>query len=140
MTDTSGNAERDIAAYIEFAGLGTRGSTIFVNDKPTSPDAIICVFGYAGSPPERTHDTSGNDRPSVQVWVRGAANGSGAARTLLDKIYNLLDGVTNTSINGGFYVGIDAIQSGPTYMGKDDTTTPGRPEYVMNFACLRRRP
>ena len=31
--------------------------------------------GYAGQAPERTHDTSGNAKPGVQVWVQGAADG-----------------------------------------------------------------
>ena len=73
-------AETDIATYLASQGFGTLGSTIFVNDRPASPDALISVFGYAGQAPERTHDTSGNAKPGVQVWVRGAVDGAGTAR------------------------------------------------------------
>ena len=63
-------AEAAIAAYLQTGEFGTVGSTIFVDTKPATPDAVISVFGYAGSPGEHTHDTSGNARPGIQVWVR----------------------------------------------------------------------
>ncbi len=44
--------------------------------------------------------------------------------------------MTNTTINGTFYVGINGIQSGATPMGKDEVN---RPEYVWNFTCTVRR-
>ena len=129
-------AETDIATYLASQGFGTLGSTIFVNDRPASPDALISVFGYPGQAPERPHDTSGNAKPGVQVWVRGAVDGAGTARARIESIFAALDGITNTTINGTFYVGINGIQSGVTPMGKDEVN---RPEYVWNFTCTVRR-
>ena len=129
-------AESDFAYYLEQQGRGTRGTNIFINTKPAAPDALVAVFGYAGGAPERTHDTSGNSRPSVQVWVRGDVNDPDPARTLIESIFNDFDGLTNTTINGSFYVGIDGIQSGATNLGKDELN---RPEFSWNFTCLKRR-
>lgn len=127
-------AESDIAAYLATGGFGTVGTSIFVNTIPPTPDNCISVSGYAGGPPERTHDTSGNDNPSVQVRVRNTS--AGTARTNVEQVYNYLDGVSNTTIGSTFYLGISAINSGPIPMGKDEN---GRTEFTWNFAVKRRR-
>ena len=137
-------AEADIAAYIASKGRGTLPAigppvvvgTIFTNNKPSNPDAVICVFGYAGLPPDWTN-TNKYDRPSVQVLVRGAKNGAGAARTLIENIYKDLDGLTSITLSGTFYQRIEATQSGPTMLSQDDGN--GRTEFVMNFYTSKTR-
>lgn len=126
-------AETDIAARLAAKGLGTVGTNIFVNTKPSTPDNLIAVFGYAGQPLERTHDTSGNDHPGIQVWVRNTS--AGTARTNIEKVYNNLDGITNTTLTSTFYLGIWANQS-PEPMGQDEN---GRTEFVVNFSTTKRR-
>ncbi len=125
--------EACVAAYLASAGLGALGTSIFVNVKPATPDNLISVFGYAGSPPERTHDTSGNARPGIQVWVRDTSAGTG--RTRIESIFNLLDGIANTSLSGTFFQEIAANQS-PIPMGADAN---GRYEYSLNFSTIVRR-
>jgi hypothetical protein len=127
-------AESDIAAYLATGGFGTVGTSIFVNTMPATPDNCIAVSVYAGSPPERTHDSSGNDNPSVQVRVRNTS--AGTARTKVEQIYNYLDGISNTTIGSTFYLGIFAINSGAIPMGKDEN---GRQEYTWNFSVKRKR-
>lgn len=127
-------AEADIAAYLATGGFGTVATNIFVNDMPATPDNCIAVSIYAGISPERTHDTSGNDRPSIQIRVRNTS--AGTARTKVEQIYNYLDGITNTTIGSTFFLGIDAINSGPVPMGKDGN---GRTEYAWNFQTIKRR-
>jgi hypothetical protein len=127
-------AESDIANYLATGGFGTVGTTIFLNTMPATPDACIAVSVYAGGPVERTHDSSGNDNPSVQIRVRNAS--AGTARTKVEQIYNYLDGVSNTTIGSTFYLGIFAINSGAIPMGKDEN---GRQEYTWNFAVKRKR-
>jgi len=126
--------EADIAAYLATKGYGTVGSTIFVNFLPPTPDNCIIVSGYAGGAPMRTHDTSGNEAPSVQIRVRNTSTAT--ARSKIQQIYNTLDGITNTTLSSTFYLGIESINSGPIPMGKDEN---GRQEYSWNFSCLRRR-
>ena len=136
-------AESDIAVYLVAKGRGTLPAagppvvvgTIFVNEKPASPDAVICIFGYAGLAPEWTN-TNKYDKPSVQVLVRGGKNAAGAARTLIETLYKDLDGVTNTTINGTYYQRIEAATSGPSPLGKDEL---GRMEYVWNFYTSKTR-
>ena len=125
--------EACIAAYLASNGLGTTGSTIFVNTRPATPDNIISVFGYAGSPPERTHDTSGNSRPGIQVWVRDTSAGTG--RTRIESVFNMLDGITNTTLSGTFFLAVQANQS-PIPMGDDEN---GRKQFVVNFSTIVRR-
>jgi hypothetical protein len=55
---------------------------------------------------------------------------------LIENIYKDLDGVTNTTINGTYYQRIEAAQSGPNPMGKDEL---GRTEYVWNFYTSKTR-
>jgi hypothetical protein len=127
--------EATIAAYLASGGFGTLGSDIFYNQKPATPDALICVFGYAGQAPERTHDDSGNSRPGIQVWVRGTAGTAATTRTKIENIFNYLDGVSNTTISSTFFLSIRANQS-PEPMGTDEN---GRPEFAVNFSTIIRR-
>ena len=126
-------AESDIAAYLATLGLGTVGTSIFVNIKPATPDNLIAVFVYAGQAPERTHDTSGNARPGIQVWVRNTS--AGTCRSKIETVFNCLDGITNTTLTGTFFEGIMANQS-PEPMGQDEN---GRSEFVVNFSTIIRR-
>ena len=127
-------AESDIAAYLATGGFGTVGTSILVNTMPATPDNCIAVSIYAGMAPERTHDGSGNSRPSIQVRVRNTS--AGTARTKVEQIYNYLDGTTNKTIGSTFFLGITAINSGPVPMGKDEN---GRTEYAWNFQTIISR-
>jgi hypothetical protein len=126
-------AEVAIAAHLAAQGFGTVGTSIFTNYKPATPDNVMCVFGYAGSPPERTHDTSGNAHPGIQVWVRDTSAATG--RTRIESVFNLLDGMKNTTISSVFIVGMHAVQN-PIPMGRDEN---GRTEYSLNFQTTVRR-
>lgn len=126
-------AEGDFATYLASGGFGTAGTDIFVNTLPATPDNCISVTGYAGMAPERTHDTSGNARPSVQVRVRNTS--AGTARTKIGQIFDYLDGISNTTLTGHFYLSIAALQS-PESMGTDEN---GRHEWVCNFSTIQRR-
>lgn len=115
-------------------GTGTNyGSTIYVDYKPPTPDNVICVFGYAGRAPDWTHDSRGHGRPGVQVWVRHTSAATG--RTLIEEIFNELDGITNTTLSDVYYEGIFANQH-PEPMGRDEN---GRAEFAVNFSVMYRR-
>jgi hypothetical protein len=124
--------EAAVAAYLVSTGLGT-STTVFTNYKPPSPDNVYCVFGYAGSPPDRTHDGSGNAHPGIQVWVRDTS--AATARTRIESVFNLLDGIANVTMSSVFILGMDAVSS-PIPMGRDENN---RVEYSLNFATTVRR-
>jgi hypothetical protein len=127
--------EADIAAYLASKGRGTVGTTIFTNTLPSSPDAVIAIFAYAGQAPERM-SCGVLDKPSFQVRVRGAKNGAGAARALIETIFKDLDGLSNITLSGTAYQSITSPQSGPAPMGEDEN---GRTEYVWNFYTSKSR-
>ncbi len=112
---------------------GTLGTNIFVNTKPATPDNLISVFGYAGRAPSVVHDCDGEGRPGVQVWVRNTS--AATARSTIESIFGELDGLTNITINGTYYLGIFANQH-PEPMGKDEN---GRSEFSVNFSVIYRR-
>ena len=126
-------AEVAIAAHLAAWGLGTVGTSIFSNYKPATPDNVLCVFGYAGSPPDRTHDTSGNAHPGIQVWIRDTSAATG--RTRIESVFNLLDGSGNFTASSVYFVELNAVQS-PIPMGRDEN---GRTEYSLNFQTTVRR-
>jgi hypothetical protein len=112
---------------------GTIGTDIFVDYKPADPDNVVCVFGYAGQTPRHTHDSEGEGRPGIQIWVRNKS--AAAGRDLIEKIFTDLDGLANITINGMYYLGIFANQH-PELMGKDEN---GRSEFSVNFSVINRR-
>lgn len=112
---------------------GTLGTNIFVDTKPATPDNLISVFGYAGRAPRQTHSCDGEGLPGVQVWVRNTSAATG--RSTIENIFNELDGLTNVTINGTYYLGIFANQH-PEPMGKDEN---GRSEFSVNFSVIYRR-
>ena len=125
--------ESAISAYLASCGFGTVGTSIFTNVKPATPDNLVSVFGYAGSAPDWSHDTSGNRHPGIQVWVRNT--NAATARTNTENIYNLLDGITNTTLSGNYFEGI-FVNGDPIPMGKDEN---GRTEFSLNFSTTIRR-
>lgn len=125
--------ETDILNLLIARGLATTGSA-YVNWFPPNPDDVVSVFAYAGGAVERTHDSSGNANPSIQVRVRSAS--ATTARLKIQNIFNHLDGITNTTIGGSFVLRIEALNSGPIPLGRDENN---RTEYTWNFSVLLRR-
>lgn len=125
--------ETDIANRLIAKGLATSGQC-YVNWYPANPDDIVSLFVYQGGPIERTHDSSGNANPFLQVRVRSKS--ATTAREKIQKILNNLDGLTNTTVGASFILNISAIGSGPTMIGRDGND---RTEYTMNFDILVRR-
>jgi hypothetical protein len=125
----------DIAIYLAGLGRGTVGTTIFVNRKPSMPDAIICITDYAGQSPDRTN-TNTYDKPAVQVLVRGARDAAATACNLAETLRTDLDCLSDIVLTSTYYQFIEGQQSVPTPMGQDEN---GRPEYVCNFYIIKTR-
>jgi hypothetical protein len=126
-------AEAAIAAHLAASGLGTVGTSIFTNYKPPNPDNLLVVNGYAGSPPDRTHDGSGNSHPGIQVWCRDTS--AATCRTRIESVFNLLDGSGNFTVSGVYFLELNAVSS-PVPLGKDEN---GRTEFSQNFQTTVRR-
>jgi hypothetical protein len=99
----------EIATHLATGGIGTVDMDLFVAFMPDSPTSCVCLYEYAGSPPDWTQDGKKHMNPGLQVVARGTVHAT--ARAKLQAIEDLIDGVVNTTIGTSFYVGIWAAQS-----------------------------
>jgi hypothetical protein len=91
--------EEEIARLIFDAGLGAVGSSLFIGSAavlPTIAGPFISIIRTSGYGPLETHNSDKYQRPSCQVVVR--ALGYVVARTRAVAIWQVLDGVRNTTI------------------------------------------
>lgn len=122
----------DIAAYLQTKGLGTVGTDIFKGKRPSSPDACLALYQYAGEVPELISGTT-YEYPGLQVWSR--ATNQVDALTKLDAVIDELHGLSEYSTTYARYLLVQARQS-PATMGEDEN---GRIEYVVNFRVSMTR-
>jgi len=120
----------DIGNYLEQNGIGVLGTDIFLGQLPASPDNVVALFEYAGYPPWLKLSC---ERPGLQVRVRSTHYTTG--RTKIEKVTQVLHGVTEQTINGVRYVIIQAEQS-PFPLGRDEN---GRIEWAVNFTVMKER-
>jgi hypothetical protein len=114
-------ATRDeIADFLEDAGVGTVGTTIFKGQMPATPDACIAVIETAGREPQHTFGSNGIaiEYPRVQVRFRGAAQDYATPAALAQTAYAAMAAVANQSLDGTLYHSIDPIQP-PFLLEKD---------------------
>jgi hypothetical protein len=124
-----------LAQRLEQEGLGfyqpyVAGGTIYVNDKPPTPDAVIVLAETGGLPDLDTFD-AGNERPTVQVLVRQARDAY-TAPALIQNIYDALHRYSGTLPDGTIVTEARAIQP-PFSLGEDAN---GRAEYVFNLQLI----
>lgn len=121
-----------IGLYLQAAAVGTVGTDLFKGQMPDVPEVAACIYEYAGSPPEQAHNARQSVRPGLQVVVRNSDYE--AARAKIETIFNLLDRVTNTDVQGLDVIKIEAVQS-PFPLGIDDN---GRYRLAVNFQVEHR--
>jgi predicted sugar kinase len=114
-------ATRDeIADFLEDAGVGTVGTTIFKGQMPGTPDACVAVIETPGREPVHTFGSAGIaiEYPRVQIRCRGAASDYATPAAQAQTAYVALAAVANESIDGTLYHSIDPLQS-PFLIEKD---------------------
>jgi hypothetical protein len=122
----------DIAARLVAAGVGTKGSNIFLGSNAVIPDGagpFLTVTETGGMAPTRIQNkaSAATQRPTAQVAVRAATYPP--ARTMATAAYAALDGIYNTTLGSTFYQVVRARQE-PTDIGLDGV---GRPVIVFNI-------
>lgn len=115
------------------ASVGTFASTtgwnISVGKFPTSPDtSIVCneTGGLSPYPHLRLNF------PSVQVMVRGPANGYVAASEKIRAVVDALLGIPSQSLNGDEWQGIRQMGD-VSFIGYDESN---RPLFTSNFSII----
>jgi hypothetical protein len=107
--------------------LITTETNEFIGDLPETPDNLMAIFGTGGFNPIFTQDKDIIERNTFMITIRDTSYASGYARCVAIK--NILNGVTNTTVNGNFY--IEIFQVGDiNSLGRD---TKARMQFTMNF-------
>ena len=122
----------DVKDLLVDASIGlTFATDLFCFTMPETPDACVCVRGGIGDDPD--HTDLKYSRPGVQVIVRGTKGGDRDAWSTAEDIKDVLDGMSNETINSARYICIwmtgDVLEAGP-----DET---GRPLLSLNFRVHR---
>lgn len=121
----------DIKDILEAAGIGTYGTDLFVSTIPERPDAAVGIIDTAGLSPLPVDYIY--DRPSVQIIVRGTANGYLAAYSKAESIKRALHALYNETWNGTRYIVILA-ETDILWIGPDERN---RPQFSLNFSINR---
>ena len=120
----------DIGTWLASGGYvgGSTGWTFGAEHRPSTPDKVVCAFGFAGGRPATR---PGPDRPGLQIQVRGEEYGFSAADAKIAAIREAIDavGVWPQTINSTSYRFIRANGS-QFSLGLDDNR---RPILAANF-------
>lgn len=122
----------EIVHYLELNGIGTRAVDLFFGEMPPMPDSAVCVYEYAGRPPEFDMNGLAMRSPGLQLVVRDKIYKS--ARDRIESVVHALSGKTDLVIDGIRYYSIAAIQE-PFPIQQDDN---GRNRLVVNFEVARQ--
>lgn len=114
--------------------LRTGAIPLYLGEAPDSPDACLVLFEYPGEPPVMGYTARLLDLPYVQVMARGAAHEYRETRLAVQRAYDALSRIANTSINGTSYLQLVAIQSGPELVGYDEKR---RPTLTFNVKVMK---
>ena len=120
----------DVATALQTAGVGTKGTDIFQGEKPATPDNLVALFEYGGSPPPLTFTGTKLEEPGLNVWIRNKVYPAG--REKAQAVFDALHGNRIAATTGRILL-MKANQS-PEGMGKDES---GRHEWVINFTVIK---
>lgn len=122
----------DIRAKLIAVAVGTT-TNIFIAEMPDTSDACICLYEYAGSPSDLTHDKQEVEHPGLQAKVRDPSYATGRAK--IESVITALNMLSNVTLTATKYLFIRANQS-PQCLGRDASR---RWEWVVNFTISKER-
>ena len=126
----SNSPSSDICQLIEDGNEGTRGTNLFTGLMPDSPDACVAVYNRGGDAPETTNKIK---NPQIRINVRGRLPDYESTWNWANRIFELLDGMTNATVGGSRYIQIRA--RGDIYDKNRDQN--GRIIFELNFRVMR---
>jgi hypothetical protein len=121
----------DLGLYLQTAGLGTLGTTLFLGGFPldapniTTQDAITALVETPGFPPVYIHDVvpPSREQPVVQILTRGSPYDYAGARSWAQDIFLALGSLHNQELSGTLYLSCLPLQS-PFHLREDDFARP----------------
>lgn len=125
-------------AALTFDATGATGN-VFVEWMPSTPDLAIAVMTQPG---QSSLSKMPDDRPGVQVLVRGTRNnprdGYDLARSIFGELAGLdLVTLDDAGVDEVFLIGCSPLQSEPVSIGQDANE---RFEWSLNFTCHTYNP
>lgn len=132
----------EIGTYLAGStAIGALGTDVFLNALPESTRVVVGVLEAPGQPPEFVLGSTppAYSRASIDVLVRSTVGPSGYsiptnARARIQRVWNRLSAVTNTSLSGSTYLRIEPT-SEPYLVDRDEK---GRVVFGCSFTVLRR--
>lgn len=122
---------QDIADHLQGYGVGTQGTDLFYGSLPDAPDAAVCIYEYAGSPPEYVFEGLAYENPGLQAVARAATYV--AARAKIQVVMDALTAKGSVVLNGTQY-GLIGPRQSPFPLGSD---AQGRPILACNFDVIK---
>ena len=89
-----------VADYLQANNLGTKGTTLFIGERPDIDGLTTLLTEYQGNTIETFASGIALYQPQLQVRVAGASEDYAAPRARLIAIQTLLAGVTNQTLSG----------------------------------------
>jgi len=120
----------DMGTYLQYQGIGTLGTDLFLGLMPDQPDNCIALFEHAGTPPDLHWS---GEYPGLQVRVRNKSYA--AARTKIGEVAKKLHGLHEQTLSGTRYLLIKARGS-PEVLKRDNNN---RIEVFVNFEIIKER-
>lgn len=108
-------------------------TSIFLMDKPDSPDNLLCLYFTGGANPSHAFDSKQYEEPTFQVIVRNL--NASTAITKAEAVKDALDGKTELTINSTRYISVFS-QGDILQLGKD---AKNRMELSLNFRVKLKR-
>lgn len=108
-------------------------TSIFLMDKPDTPDNLLCLFFTGGADPSHAFDSKQFEEPSFQVIVRNTS--ALTAFSKAEAVKDALDGRTGLTIGSTKYISIFS-QGDILQLGKDEKN---RTELSLNFRVKLKR-
>lgn len=125
----------DIGDYLDLAGVGVVGVTLFLGTQPDTPSECVTVLEYPGNAPEYLQDSTvpAIESPQIQVLARGMSYV--AARATCQEAWDVLSTVTNEVLGTTRYLSIRPNGS-PAPLGRDNND-----RFLIAFnATVRKEP
>ena len=111
----------EVSTYLAGLGLGTFGTSLFIDDLPPDPDVCCAVNNSGGSSPEGGFGVDGIqfEWPTLQILFRGAAGDSEGPRARAQTAYEGLAKVQAEALSGTQYLTVMPLQP-PFILQRDD--------------------
>lgn len=125
-----------LGAYLQTAGVGTLGTSLFLSQLPETPDAAVALYELAPMTPGYTFGAAVTavERPRIRAVCRAARNDYPTARAKAEQVRAALGAIRSQTLSG---IVIECVldDSGVYPLGLDASE---RPAIAVTFSAWVR--